>query len=89
MDNQRSLKEIAEEIIRDWNPPHYYSARPYLDAMRTMDSIDDMYGADTGTSIVAYFICYASLWHGPTASRVKKELNSMLASTRLQPGEGR
>ena len=88
MDNQRSLKEIAEEIIRDWNPPSY-SAQPYLDAMLTMDSIDDMYGADTGTSIVAYFICYAHSWRGPTASRVKKELIDMLASARLQRGGDR
>ena len=77
MDNQRSLKEIAEEIIRDWNPPSY-SAQPYLNAMLTMDSIDDRYGADTGTGIVAYFLYNAHSWRGPTARRIKKELRDML-----------
>ena len=76
MDNQRSLTDIAEEIIRDWNPPSY-SAQPYLNAMLTMDSIDDRYGADTGSSIVAYFLCNAHSWRGPTARRIKKELNGM------------
>ena len=92
MDNQRSLKEIAEEIIRDWNHPSYF-ARPYLDAMRTMDSIDDRYsvvtgiypfdkyGADaSGASIVAYFLGNASSWRGPTARLIKKELRDMLAA---------
>ena len=92
MNNQRSLKEIAEEIIRDWNHPSYF-ARPYLDAMRTMDSIDDRYSVVTGTypfdkygadaggaSIVAYFLGNASAWRGPTASRIKKELRNMSQS---------
>ena len=70
MDNQRSLQEIAEEIIRDWNPP-------YLNAMLTMDSIDDRYGADTGSSIVAYFLYNAHSWRGPTARRIKKELRDI------------
>ena len=91
MDNQRSLTDIAEEIIRDWNHPSYF-ALPYLYAMCTMDSIDDRYSVvtgypfdkygsgDAGTSIVAYFLCNASAWRGPTARRIKKELRNMLAA---------
>ena len=34
----RTLREIANEIAADWKKPHY-SALPYLQAMRTLNSI--------------------------------------------------
>lgn len=73
----RSLSEIAKEIRMDWRPPNY-AAAPYLDAMRDLNSINDMYGADSGKTIVAYFLNNASSWRGETAKRVKAELKAML-----------
>lgn len=77
----RSLSEIAREIYSSWDKI-YFGAKPYLQAMLTMDSIHDNYGMDSGTSIVAYFLSNASGWRGETAKRVKKELNDMLKKAR-------
>lgn len=73
----RPLYEIAAEIKADWKNV-YFGAKPYLDAMMTLDSIDDNYMFDSGRSIVAYFLANAQTWRGETAKRIKKELNSML-----------
>lgn len=73
----RPLYEIARDIRRDWKPVNF-AAKPYLEAMETLDSIRDNYGYDSGTSIVAYFLSNASSWRGPVAKEIKKELNQML-----------
>jgi hypothetical protein len=73
----RSLAIIAVEIARDWKRP-CFGAVPYLVAMGSLDTVADDYGADFGTSIVAYFLCNATAWRGDTARRVKSELKAML-----------
>jgi hypothetical protein len=75
--NRRSLRTIAREISADWCPISI-SAVPYLQAMRTMDSVRDDYGADSGQSIVLYFLGNAKGWRGETARRIKAELKGML-----------
>jgi len=81
MNEQRLLSDIAYEIKRDWKNV-YFGAVPYLNAMCSMDSITDMYGQDSGSGIVAYFLGNATTWRGETARRVKKELNDMLKASR-------
>ena len=73
----RPLNEIARGIRKDWKNP-YFGARPYLDAMRTLDSINDNYGFDSAKSIVRYFLANASTWRGETARNIKKELKAMV-----------
>ncbi|MFA6234293.1 MAG: DUF2958 domain-containing protein [Bacteroidota bacterium] len=73
----RPLYEIAREIRKDWGPKVNYAAKPYLEAMGDLENINDMYGADTGKSIVAYFLANASQWKGPVAQRVKAELKAL------------
>lgn len=73
----RPLHEIAREIRRDWRPVNF-AAEPYLDAMGSLDSINDMYYYDSGGSIVRYFLANASTWRGPVAQRIKAELKAML-----------
>lgn len=75
---QRSLHEIAKEIKKDWGAKMHFGAKPYVDAMICLNSISDMYGCDTGKSIVAYFLGNASSWRGEVARRIKKELNAMI-----------
>jgi hypothetical protein len=75
---QRSLHEIAKEIKKDWGAKMYFGAKPYVDAMICLNSVDDMYICDSGKSIVAYFLCNAAQWRGEVARRVKKELNAMI-----------
>ena len=75
--------EIAEEIRKDWkatskNGKIYFGAVPYLDAMSTLNSINDNYIMDSGKSIVIYFLANAQTWKGDKAREIKKELNAML-----------
>ena len=73
----RPLNAIARDIRNDWKNP-YYGAKPYLDAMASLDSINDNYGWDSADSIVRYFLCNASTWRGETAKAIKKELKAMV-----------
>ena len=74
--NARPLYEIAREIKNDWKNV-YFGAKPYLDAMATLTSINDNYGFDSAKSIVLYFLGNASTWRGETAKRIKAELKAM------------
>ena len=74
----RELFEIAQEIKDDWGAKVNYGAKPYLNAMSNLRTIDDMYGMDTAKSVVAYFLSNARTWKGDVARRVKKELNQMI-----------
>lgn len=73
----RTLYEIAMDIKSDWSDV-YFSAKPYLDAMATMTTIQEDYGLDSGKVIVLYFLANARTWRSETARRIKKELNQML-----------
>jgi len=73
----RELNEIAAEIGRTWKKVNY-SAKPYLNAMGCLCSIDDDYGLDSGREIVARFLGNASTWRGEDARRIKAELKGML-----------
>ena len=77
----RSLSTIAHEIRDHWRPVNY-AAKPYLEAMRTLDGMKDMFYCDTASSVVAYFLANAGTWRGEVARRVKAELNTMLKSHR-------
>lgn len=80
----RTLTEIADDIIRTWGHDRiYYAARPYVDAMAALDSIDDPYLHDTGEDIVRRFLLNATYWRGPDARRIKFELRSMLPENRM------
>ena len=73
----RPLETIASEIQSDWKNINY-AAVPYLDAMATMQSVQDDYGYDSGKSVVVYFLSNATTWRGETARRVKKELKALI-----------
>lgn len=72
----RTLHEIAREIRKDWTKVNY-AAKPFLDAMASLDSIEDKYHYDSGKSVVLYFLSNASSWRGENAKRIKAELRSM------------
>jgi hypothetical protein len=88
----RALHQIARDIKRDWRKRYpktghmlsnvYFGAVPYLDAMTSLDTINDTYGRDSARSIVAYFLANAATWRGPMAKQVKAELNTMLKGGR-------
>lgn len=74
----RPLYEIAKEVRADWGAKVNYGAKPYLDAMLTIDKITDNYYEDSAKSVVAYFLSNATSWRGETAKRVKLELNKLI-----------
>jgi hypothetical protein len=73
----RPIHQIAAEVRKDWFPI-YFAARPYLDAMRDLDSIKDSYGQDPAVQVVSYFLSNAASWKGETARRVKAELKALI-----------
>jgi hypothetical protein len=73
----RSLNTIAREIRSNWAKP-YFGAVPYLDAMGSLDTMQDKYYYDDARSVVLYFLANAATWRGETARRIKAELNAML-----------
>ena len=73
-----SIARIANLIRKDWGAKIYFGARPYLDAMFSLDTVNDNYGYDTGKSIVAYFLSNAQTWKGEIAKIVKAELNKQI-----------
>jgi hypothetical protein len=68
-----SISEIASLIRKDWTKV-YFGAEPYLRAMRSLNDINDNYYADSGKSVVLYFLSNASTWRGEVAKAVKAEL---------------
>lgn len=75
---EMSLSGLAREVRRDWGSKVNFAAKPYLEALSSLENISDQYGADSGQSIVAYFLSNASSWRGETAKAVKAELNRRL-----------
>lgn len=73
----RTISEITKEIKADWKKP-YFGAVPYIQAMQSIGTIDEMYGWERADSIVRYFLGNATTWRGETARRIKSELKGML-----------
>jgi hypothetical protein len=73
----RYLDVIARDIKADWKNP-YFGAKPYLEAMSELQTINDEYYFDDAKSVVMYFLSNATTWKGEKAREIKKELNAML-----------
>lgn len=86
----RSLRFIAAELNT-----HAYTAlmrhppkvpqwvagsRPYINAMRQLDSVTARYGLDSGYEIVLRCLCNLQSWRGEDARRIKAELQKHLDS---------
>ena len=80
----REIHEIAREIDSLWvdkkgNPAKArWCAEGYLDAMKTLQSMDQMYFLDTAVSVVLYFLANAAQFRGADARRLKDELRAQL-----------
>ena len=73
----RSISAIAKDIKRVWVKP-YFGAKPYLDAMMQLNTINDKYIFDSGESVVMYFLANASTFRGNDAKVLKQELKNIL-----------
>ena len=74
----RPIYEIASEIRKTWGAKVSPYAKPYLEAMFSLNDITDKYIYDSGESIVAYFLSNASGFRGEDAKRLKAELKALL-----------
>jgi len=79
---QRTLRQIALEILENWTDRDgksvvWFGAKPYLQAMLQLETINDVYGYDSAHSIVLYFLSNAQTWRGETARRIKRELKGL------------
>ena len=74
---ERAISEIANEIQQDWKNVNY-GAKPYLDAMKELTSVDDNFYEDSAESVIVYFLSNARSWKGETAKRIKLELNNLI-----------
>lgn len=73
----RKLYQIANSISIDWKNVNY-AAKPYLEAMGSLEAITDNYYMDSGRSVVLYFLGNATSWRGETARTIKAELKALL-----------
>lgn len=79
----RNLSELAVIIDRECSTkPWYVYAKPYVKAMRSLSSIDDVYVADSGESVVLYALSNLTYWRGDVARQVKAELKSHLKAVK-------
>lgn len=77
----RKIFEIAKDIRHYWPKVSPY-AKPYLDAMDCLETLESSYGVDSGRSIVSYFLANAQHFRGDEARALKRELNEMLNGSR-------
>lgn len=77
------MSEIARDITRVWQKP-YFGAVPYLQAMRQLTTCRDLYGCDSGSSIVNYFLANANTFRGDSARTLKAELRAHLSNAEVQ-----
>ena len=72
-----TIKEIAYAIDSDWVKvsPH---AKPYLDAMKEIETINESYYAESAESVVLYFLANAQTYRTPNAKNYKAQLKELL-----------
>jgi hypothetical protein len=74
---KRLISSIAYDIKKTWAKP-YFGAKPYLDAMVHLNTINDKYYEDTAQSVIMYFLANASTFRGNDAKVLKLELKNLL-----------
>jgi asparagine synthetase B (glutamine-hydrolysing) len=74
----RPIHEIADDIHAAW-PNVYFGAKPYLEAMQDLNSIEENYGNDSARSIVLYFLSNANSFRGEEARALKAELKALVS----------
>ena len=73
----RKIYQIAQDIKNEWGNKVYFGAKPYLDAMFSLEDKTSSYGADSADSIVRYFLANASTFRGDKAKALKAELKTI------------
>tara|TARA_R110000796_G_scaffold214892_1_gene330889 strand:+ start:486 stop:734 length:249 start_codon:yes stop_codon:yes gene_type:complete len=77
IEQNRSLNTVAEDIRQSWKNISF-NAAPYVDALESMNRIEDIYLVGNGVSVVEGFLANASSFRGADAKRIKAELEAMI-----------
>lgn len=77
MPDHRLIHVIASDIRKEWGDKVYFGAKPYLEAMRQLSTLQDHYGQDDAKSIIVYFLGNASTFRGERARELKAELKKI------------
>lgn len=79
MSNLTPLRELAPLIAAGGQGKSWYAyAQPYVEALYSLDTVEDNYYQDSGKSIVNYTLANLSYWRGDTAKAVKAQLKAHL-----------
>lgn len=78
MDIPDNIGQIAVIIAQDWKKI-YFGAVPYLQAMKSLNSIQDSYYDESAKTVVTYFLANARTYRGEKARQIKAKLNQMIA----------
>lgn len=76
-DSLRPIRHIAADIMHAWGKP-YFGAKPYIEAMLFLNTIEDRFIADSAESVVEHFLSNASTFRGEQARTLKAELKAHL-----------
>ena len=74
---QRSIADIADEIVRDWRPMREELA-PYVSRMLELRSLAEADDVEEAKRAVRYFLDHSGPWRGEVAGRIKSELRAMV-----------
>ena len=66
----RPISDIARDVYKAW-PNVNFAAKPYLEAMLSLGSIDENYYFDSGRSVVMYFLSNAHSFRGDEAKALR------------------
>jgi hypothetical protein len=75
--SHRPIRYIAADIMHEWEKP-YFGAKPYIEAMLFLNTIEDRFIADSAESILEGFLSNASTFRGERARELKAELKAHL-----------
>lgn len=81
----RSPRDLALDIVADYNrngKPVYWSAKPYVDAMLSLDSWDESFYSDDALTCAVYAFSNLSTWRGEEARAIKAEWKGIYARLR-------
>lgn len=77
----RPIKDIVADIFTEWGAKVQtvgYAAKPYLDALATVETAEEMYGADKAEHLLRYLLSNLTQFKGQRARELKEELRSHL-----------
>lgn len=77
----RTIKAIVSDVITTWGdklPTVGYAAKPYLEALTTVETTEEYYGDDKAEHLLRYALSNMAQFKGQRARELKEELRAHL-----------